>query len=276
MNNDSLYILIATVDNRAENLLNVLVEKEEDVFYVITHQILNELSLETKKVVSLLLDREDVTYLPLINIKGLSKNRNNSLDYVADGIALIMDDDIVFCENFVENIKHAFSLNPNTDVITFKTLSLLGEDYRIYPKISLVHSQKSITGVGSIEIAFKVTSIKKNNIRFDDNFGVGSMKYPVGEDYIFMVDILKKNIKAMFLPIGIVKHPEMSTGLRFDKEIIYGRGAVFARVFGIKSLLVDVFYAFKKYKFYKNNVNLFIYIYWMLSGSINYLKSRKG
>jgi len=188
---------------------------------------------------------------------------------------LIADDDVVFCQNFIKNIKYSFVLNLKGDVITFKTLSLSGKDYREYPTDTVVHNQKSITGVGSIEIAFKIDVIKRNKIRFDDEFGPGSHEYPIGEDYIFMSDVLKKGLNAIFVPIAIVKHPEISTGLRFDKEIIYGRGAVFARVFGIKSLIIDVFYSFKKYNMYKKNINFMKYLYLMLQGSMSYLKKRK-
>ena len=105
---------------------------------------------------------------------------------------MIADDDVVFCQNFIKNIKYSFVLNPKVDVITFKTLSLSGKDYREYPTDTVVHNQKSITGVGSIEIAFKIDVIKRNKIRFDDEFGPGSHEYPIGEDYIFMSDVLKK------------------------------------------------------------------------------------
>jgi len=270
---ENLYILIATVDERISNLPNVLVSEQSGVFYVITHQVTSLLSKNILKTIRELRERKDVIYLLLDDIRGVGKNRNHSLAYVKDGIALICDDDIIFCDNFIENVKHSFVSNPTTDVITFKTLSLSGEDYRVYPDDMVKHTQKTITGVGSIEIAFKIDVIKKNGIRFDDEFGPGSFDYPIGEDYIFMSDVLKKGLKAIFMPIGIVKHPELSTGLRFDEKTIYGRGAVFARVFGFKSLVIDVWYSFRKYSLYKHELNFFSYLYHMLNGSIHYLKS---
>jgi len=275
MNNENLYILIATIDNRASNLLTMLIDEQENVFYIITHQIINLLDEQTKEVISQIKQRKDVIYMPLLDVKGLAKNRNNSLAYVDNGIALISDDDVIFCNNFFQEIKRGFMINPEIDVITFKTLNLSGQDYRKYPNHMIEHNQRSITGIGSIEIAFRVNMVKKNNIKFDEHFGPGATEYPIGEDYIFMVDVLKKGLKAIFLPIAIVKHPDISTGLRFDQELIFGRGAVFARVFGMKSVVLDVIYSLKKYKLYKHEVNFFEYLYSMLRGSIHYLISKK-
>lgn len=276
MNNDSLYILISTIDNRAKNLLNMLIDEQEKVFYIISHQIMNPLDYQTKKVIARLKQRKDITYLPLKNVKGVAKNRNNSLAYIEGGIALISDDDVVFCPGFFEEVKHGFMDNLEADVITFKTLNLSGIEYRSYPNTMIKHNQRTITGIGCIEIAFRVNAVKKNNITFDENFGPGATKYPVGEDYIFMADILKKGLNAIFIPTAIVRHPDISTGLRFDKEIIYGRGAVFARVFSIKSVVIDVAYSLKKYKLYKHEVNFFVYLYLMLKGSIHYLKRKNS
>ncbi len=272
--NENLYVLIATIDDRVSNLLHLLKEEQKNIFYVITHQITKPLSKNTKKIVTQIKNRKDVVYFNM-NKKGISKSRNKSLSYVDDGIALVCDDDIIFYKDFAKNIKNSFLSNSKADVITFKTLKFSGEDYRLYPDKMITHNQKSITGVGSIEIAFRVDIIKKNNIKFDNDFGLGSAKYPVGEDYIFMADVLKKGLNAIFVPIAIVKHPDISTGLRFDREIIYGRGAVFARVFGFKSIFIDLFYSFKKYYLYKNKLSFLTYLYLMLKGSIDYLRGKR-
>ena len=55
------------------------------------------------------------------------------------------------------------------------------------------------------------------------------------------------------MPKLVVNHPyEIHSGLKFEKLFEIARGAGFARMLGLKSILVPIYFAIKKYSIYKN------------------------
>ena len=97
----------------------------------------------------------------------------------------------------------SFSENPSVDFISFKILDFEGDDYKSYAQRKQWHTLKTLTGIGTTEMAFKSNFILENEICFDERFGPGADEYPMGEDFIFAMDIYRKDVKMLFLPIPI-------------------------------------------------------------------------
>ncbi len=270
--NDTLNVLIVTYNDRAYNLRNVLMEPTEFVRYVISHQITKPLNQSTKNVIEDIKKREDVIY-STISSKGVAKNRNNALQYVTDGIALCSDDDVTYFPDTFINIMNSFKNNPDADIITFKILKPDGKDFKRYPSRKIRHNLKSITATGTVEMAFRVKKIKEKNLKFDEKFGPGSDIYPLGEDFIFIADSIKNNLRCYFLPIPILIHPPVSSGDKLDANTIFSRGAVFARTYGKWSYFLDFLFAVKKYPLYRRELSFFKYLILMIRGSKNYFKN---
>lgn len=205
---------------------------------------------------------------------GLSKSRNRAIENSKGDICLITDNDTVFKNNYKKIILQAFEDNPEADIITFQIETTEGKPYKKYRKDSFYHDKKSILRVNSIEIAFKREVIINSEIKFDEKFGLGS-KYGLGEENIFLIDCFKKGLKIMYTPIPIVIHPLESTGTIFNVSNTYSKGAVFFRLFGYKSILINIIFAIKKYKEYKNKFSFFYYTQLLNEGAIDYLKERK-
>lgn len=267
----NLYILIATINERILGLEVVLQPYAPYTYYIISHQITENLSDEAINWIVELKKRPDVLYDKIFE-RGVAVNRNKLLKHVHNGIGLLSDDDVVFYPDAFLKIREAFNVNKNFDVITFKISHLDGTDYRRYPKNNIAHNHFTITGVGAVEIAFKIEVIKKEMIFFDEKFGPGAQKFISGEDYIFMVDILKNNIPCFFVTESILKHPPESTGTQLTEKIIKAKGAVFARTYSWLAFIINFLFAIKKYSMYKTKFSFFRYIQLLFSGSIDYLK----
>ena len=272
-----MFILISTINERILNLKNIIDNHNENIIYNVSHQIDEKLGDEIKIFTDSLKKREDVNYSSLANI-GVAKNRNNTLHFIEpSAICLILDDDVILCKNAFDIVLKSFDKNPSADFISFKILDLEGNDYKPYPKVKRLHTLRTLTGVGTTEMAFKSDLILKNNISFDENFGPGSEIYPIGEDFIFAMDLYKMKTKMLFLPIPIVKHPEGSTGSMLDQKVIFGRGAMFARVFGWKAFVVDFIFSIKKHSDYGKEITFFSYLTLLINGTIDYFRtSRKS
>lgn len=182
--------------------------------------------------------------------RGVSKSRNRAIENTHFEIALISDDDVEFLENIENIVVDAFKKNPDADIITFQAKIPTGEPFKSnYKTKSFYHNLKTIMRVSTIEMAFRVESIKKNNLKFDEEFGLGS-NYPTGEEAIFLSDAIKKGLRILYIPTTIVSHAKESSGGMFknNPKLIEAKGAMFYRIFALGGYLVSLLFALKKYK----------------------------
>ena len=115
-------------------------------------------------------------------------------------------------------------------------------------------------------MAFRLESLKANNIYFDERFGLGS-KFPASEEYIFLMDCLTEKLKIVYYPLPLCIHPKESTGNRINSiEMIEARGAVCKRVYGIKGILAILYISIKNLRKYKHEMSFIRYLFKALKG----------
>ncbi|WP_456403788.1 hypothetical protein [Hydrogenimonas sp.] len=204
---------------------------------------------------------------------GVAKNRNNCLQYIEPGsISFICDDDVSFCEGAQEKILEAFSKIPDADVVTFKIGNeTTNADLKPYPKRAMKHTLRSLSGIGATEVAFRSDVIFDSGVLFDTCFGPGTSDYPTGEDYIFVTDLYRLGYRLYFEPVTVVSHPPKSTGTTWSEKIVFGKGAVWARVYGYKGVLIALLFALKKYGVYRKEISFFRFLSSIQRGSLDYL-----
>jgi len=208
------------------------------------------------------------------NEKGLSKSRNRGLENANGEICVIADDDIIYKESYCDILKKSFEKNLDADIITFQIETPDGNLFKNYSKKEFWHNKRTILKVSSIEIAFRRDSIIKNNIKFDERFGLGS-KYITGEENIFLMDCLDKGLKIKYIPSPIVIHPYENSGRIFSESLIFSKGAVFARLFKFNFIVLNFLFALKKYKEYKNCHNFINFIRLIYKGSFDFISNEK-
>jgi len=204
--------------------------------------------------------------------KGLSRSRNRALELCHCDIALLGDDDVTYIDNIEEVIKKAFKENPDADIITFQATTPTGKlfknNYKNYP---FVHNARSIMRVSSIEIAFRVASVKRVGLKFDEDFGLGS-RFPTGEEVIFLHDAIKRGLKAIYVPTPIVSHPKESSGAELSNpKLLKAKGALFYKLFRKEAHLVSLLFTLKKYK--KSNYSWLHFYKLILRGIDDYKQS---
>ncbi len=176
--------------------------------------------------------------------KGLSKSRNLAINSAIKKICLIADDDVVYSPSFQEDIVVAFDTMKEASIITFNhqrkgLLKPQNKSLNLYK-----HTIKSIYNVVSIEIAFKLDEIKENKIYFDENFGLGSV-FETAEEFLFLRESLKLNLKMYYYPSIIVTHPTLCSGeYHGDNKLVFARAALFYKTRGIIAYLWLVKYIY--------------------------------
>ena len=128
-----------------------------------------------------------------------------------------------------------------------------------------------MTSIGIVDVAFREEIIEKYSLEFDERFGPGGY-YAIGEDFIFMTDAYKKGASIVYKPLEIVQHEELGTGSTLEDKIIFGRGAMFARVFSYMSFVLNIYFSIKNYKKYKEKYTFKKYNKLLFRGSLDFFK----
>lgn len=270
-----LNILISTYNDRIFQLPNIILDYREDVNYIISHQYTEK----KYKAIPKELIRNDII-ISQIQGKGLTKSRNNAIKLANAKIGLISDDDVKYTNEYFNMIIKKFSSDDSIDVALFKIKTPNGcPEYKDYPKTPLHISTKPSFYVSSIEIAFKIETVKEKNISFDERFGAGQPLLVGGEESIFIFDCIKKGLNIWFFPEYIVEHPwesSIKSISLYDKKRVSINGACDARINGIKAIPKAFYYTFKFLpQLIKNKKNPLNYLKERLSASLYILKTNK-
>tara|TARA_Y100001001_G_scaffold123963_1_gene122350 strand:+ start:1661 stop:2437 length:777 start_codon:yes stop_codon:yes gene_type:complete len=240
--------VIATCNDRIKHL--DIPEKTDGVSYVVVHQVFDEGDEASVGSNHFLYgefnERCDVKVLTLYS-KGLSKSRNFGLHSCGTKFVHIMDDDVDI--NVKEIKKMASWMDENhIDVATglhaFKTKGISCNRKGIHE-----HNRVSLFGVSSIDICLNLSSVLRSGIEFDEEFGLGA-RYPSGEEYVFLSDCYKANLKVFFFPACVGVHPDLTSGEDFYSTKIrtVAKRKMIKRVFGNWAYFVIVAFWLKKIK----------------------------
>lgn len=219
-------ILVATTNRTTLDFIDNMFKNNDLEHY---HLLIINQTGENKLLVS------DVPNIRVINAfeRGLSRSRNLAIQHAIGDICLLADDDVVFLEGFENKIMESYDQLKDADLITFKTITTENKPYSNYPK-KVTGLEDFYRKVLSIEITFKRDVILKNNISFNENFGLGSV-FQDCENRLFFEDVFTtKQIKAYFSPEFIVVHKPFSTSDEVTSDrYMFARSALFYKKHGV-------------------------------------------
>lgn len=173
------------------------------------HSILEKMNIQSDAIIGNQCDRnliEDFKYndynVKFLNFKerGVGLNRNNALMRATGDICLFADDDMVYVDNYPSILISNFEKYSKADVLVFNLIEENSNRCQI-KKVKKVNWFNYLR-YGTARIAFKLDSVKKNGIYFNQCFG-GGTEHCHGEDNLFLTDCLKKKLKIYSIPISI-------------------------------------------------------------------------
>lgn len=271
----TISLLIATIDAGIKKVDRVLLEPRAGIHYYISHQVSGELF---RKVPDSLKARSDVQFSQ-IKGRGLSRNRNHLLDIAMGDLALLADDDARYRVEYFETLRCIFAENQDIDVACFKIATPDGyPEYKDYSEESFLLNYTSRHYISSLEVAFRLSSVKKLGLKFDERFGAGSELITYGEEAVFIHDCIKAGLKVKYFPEYIVEHAAESTVRKmgdFEKQRNIFKGAYDARRYGwlaIPAAFVGTFT--QRQKLLEAGINPFHYLKQRLGGAVYILSGK--
>lgn len=208
--------------------------------------------------------------------RGLSRSRNLAIDNAKGDIAIVADDDLTYVEDYLEIIKKAYEDNIDYDIIVFQVEGKNKKFKKYYQKERRLNYLTSMK-VSSVEITFKVDSIKREGIRFNELLGSGA-KYEMGEENVFLYDCLGSGLKIKYIPIKIADLyvGESSWFKGFNDKYFFDRGAVFTAMSRKFWLIFILQFSIRHFKIVKTETGFRKSINLMIKGHKDYIKCSRG
>jgi hypothetical protein len=195
------------------------------------------------------------------NEVGVAKSRNVVLNSAETRYLLFGDDEIVFLSDGIKSAISYLESNPKCDLVLAQAVDTKGVLRKSYPKKEVKLTKFNSAKAATYEMIVRVESVRNKGVAFDENFGAGVENY-LGDEYIFITDLLKKGGKATFLPLTIAIHPEESSGSRWGTESdLRARAMVFQRVFGVTAPLIRIAFYLKNFQKFAGTKNLYKFIF---------------
>ena len=162
---------------------------------------------------------------------GVTKIRNQVLENAQGDYLVFADDDISFDE---KGLRQAIQVMEDSKLTLLlgQAVDETGKLRKSYPaamqKLTKFNSGKAAT----YEMLVDVKAVRLSGVRFDENFGAGAEKTYLGDEYIFIADLLTKDQACSFVPVVLATHPTDSSGSGWgttrDRK---ARALIFDRVF---------------------------------------------
>lgn len=201
-----LSVLIATFQPEGIRRVEAMrLPEVEGVEYVVSWQ-----EHEDAPVPEALSERKDVRIFRLSE-KGVSNNRNNAMAHARGELMLMSDDDLIYTPENLLTVIQAFDTLNDADYISFRYEGPAGKRY---PKdvMPLNPLPKGFSQC-CFEIALRRNALT-DTLRFNPLFGPGAPYLKAAEDEVFLLEALRKGVKAYFYPATICIHPDLTTGSR--------------------------------------------------------------
>jgi hypothetical protein len=265
----------ATIDVCVSTLNNGLVSMigrlpvAEGVTYLIGHQITEAYSEQDceRKWNDYSEFRPDIRRIKLKHV-GLCRNRNALIDDSTADLILFSDDDVDYLPGFETEIRKAYLRYSDAGAITFR--SARTQKNKRERADGAPHNTVSAVGVSSIEITVRRQVLMDRGIRFDERFGLGTSN-PSGEEFIFVMDLLRAQVRVRSSTSLINSHAELSSGTRYyeSESQIQTKGRMFRRgVGGAIAVVLMALFAIKKYSEYRGSWSLPRFFVTMMSGKL--------
>jgi len=203
--------------------------------------------------------------------RGLSRSRNMAIKNASSEICILCDNDVVYDSDYKEKIIKAFDEHKDADAIVF----YIKRKEKPVPNFSKEKRMGylSVLKIFSPEIAFRKEAV--SDITFNVSFGAGSGKYIMGEENIFLYDLLKKKKKIYYMPVKIaeLKEVESTWFTGYDESFFISRGANYAAMSKLLSPLLIIQFAYRKKSLYIDLLSTEKALKCMFEGRKEYLTS---
>jgi hypothetical protein len=163
--------------------------------------------------------------------RGVAKLRNEVIKNSKTEYLIFADDDIEFdLDNIAKAVEHMKT--NGLGLLLGQATDERGTLRKNYPTEVISLNKFNSGKAATYEMLIDLNKIKAAGVLFDENFGAGVETSYLGDEYIFIADLISAGVKCEFMPITLAVHPKDSSGSGWgtaaDRK---ARALIFDRVF---------------------------------------------
>ncbi len=183
--------------------------------------------------------------------RGVARSRNAAIDHAVGRYLLFCDDDVlVNVDGVMRGVRYLQATG--RAIALGRGVDPAGVARKAYPvaisHLTLFNSAKAAT----YEMLIDVDQVRSRGLRFDVRFGAGA-PLRLGDEYIFIADLLRAGLTGSAVPWVFGIHPTDSSGSRWGTEDdTHERAVVLNRVFGRMAPLARAAFALSNYRKFRS------------------------
>lgn len=162
---------------------------------------------------------------------GVANSRNASIEHASGRYLLFCDDDVAVNlagvaagVRHLQRTGHALALGQAVDPS--------GSMRKKYPRSVQPLTRFNSAKAATYEMLIDLSQVRAKELRFDVRFGAGTDLH-LGDEYIFIVDLLRAGLAGDAIPVIFGTHPQLSSGSRWGSvQDSHARAVALNRVFG--------------------------------------------
>ncbi|GIG54840.1 glycosyltransferase family 2 protein [Demequina activiva] len=172
----------------------------------------------------------------VLRSRGVAKSRNEVMRQATRKYLVFCDDDVTVDLDGISDVV-AHMRDTGAALVLARAVDEDGNLRKKYTtrdrRLSLLTSGKAAT----YEMVVDMDQVKAQDVWFDERFGAGARLY-LGDEYIFIADVMRAGMRAEAVPITIAMHPRESSGSRWaTDEDLEARAAAVTRAWGSRAWL---------------------------------------
>ena len=231
-------------------------------------KLIKKMNISTDAIIVNQCDRDDFEIINTgkskINIyhkneRGVGKSRNLCIEKSIEigskeDICLFSDEDIVYDDNYEEIIENAFKNHPEAKMLLFNVR--VTQQRRTYWNEGYKKINRFNCGrYPAYSIAVRQDVLKNRKLKFSELFG-GGAKYSNGEDSLFLINSIKKNVEiyAIDSVIGSEEYRESTWFKGYTEKFFYDRGVLFAFLYGNAAYIWALRFILVKKEMFKGDI----------------------
>ena len=220
--NPQITVATSTTINRVNSVRDI--DCSIDVDHLVLVQGISNISDDLSK-----LGPESATLIYLEG-RGVARSRNQAIKECKTEFLIFSDDDARLVGPGICKVLLEFQRSPEVDFLLLRSVDEGGNPRKRYPRSGKSASRFNTGRYGTIEIAIRVDKVRRSGSLFNVHFGAGT-DLPLGDEYLFIVEMLKRGLKGRHSDSVISVHDIESSGNSQTPLAIRSRRQVFQIVF---------------------------------------------
>ena len=175
---------------------------------------------------------------------GVARSRNVAIDVAQGRYLLFCDDDVsINVPGVLAGVEH---LQRSGHALALgQGITPAGVPRKSYPATVTALTRFNTAKAATYEMLVDLNQVRDAGVRFDERFGAG-MPLHLGDEYIFITDLLRAGCSGVAIPEVFGTHPDVSSGDRWDRPTdAHARAVALNRVFGRTAPLARAAFAVK-------------------------------